>query len=65
MTATSGRQLRSCEGRIEIHQAITPKKSTMANTNMRRWRENQSAQIANAAKATANPIRPPAHGKFE
>jgi hypothetical protein len=26
MTATSGRQLRSCEGRMEIYQATTPKK---------------------------------------
>jgi hypothetical protein len=50
---------------MEIHLASTPKKSTTANTNMRRWRENQSAQIANAEKAAANPMRIPAHGKFE
>ena len=42
-----------------------PKNSTTANTDMRRCRENQSAQIANAAKAAANPMRTSAYGKFE
>jgi hypothetical protein len=32
---------------------------------MRRRRENQMAQIVNAAKAAANAKRIPAHGKFE
>ena len=50
---------------MEIHQTTTPKNSTTANTDMLRWRENQSAQIANAANAAANPMRTTAHGKFE
>jgi hypothetical protein len=65
MTATSGRQLRSCEGRMEIHHATTPRNNTIAIADMRRRRENQMAQIVNAAKAAASAKRIPAHGKFE
>ena len=33
---------------MEIHQATTPKNSTTVNTDMRRWRENQSGQNVRA-----------------
>jgi hypothetical protein len=65
MTATSGRQFRSCEGRMEIHHATTPKNNTMAIKDMRRRRENQMAQIVNAAKAAASAKRIQANGRFE
>ena len=39
---------------MEIHQTTTPKNSTTANTDMLRWRENQSAQkVAGTIKAFA------------
>ena len=65
MTATSGRQLRSCEGGSMTHHATTPRYSTMKAMDTRRRRESQRAQIANAAKATANPRRSEVHGRFE
>ncbi len=39
------------------HQATTPSTSATARAGMRRWRESQNAQIANAANATASPNR--------
>ena len=50
---------------MDIHHATTPRNSTTKATDMRRRRENQRAQIANAAKATANPRRNSGHGRFE
>ena len=38
---------------MEIHHATTPRNNTIAITDMRRRRENQMAQIVNAAKITA------------
>jgi hypothetical protein len=36
ITATSGRQGRSCEGLMLIHQAATPRNSAITITDMRR-----------------------------
>jgi hypothetical protein len=65
ITATSGRQLRSCEGGMAIHHATTPAKTRMKATRSRRRGDNQSAQTANAAKTTASPSRNSGHGRFE
>ncbi len=64
ITATSGRQLRSCDGEMVSHQPTTPRNSTV-NAIVRRGRDSQSAQIANAAKATASTVRSHATGKLE
>ena len=48
-----------------IHHATTPINSAIAITDVRRWRESQSAQTSNAAKAAANPRRSAADGGFE
>ena len=50
---------------MDIHHATTPRNSTAKATDIRRRRDTHKAQIANAAKATANPRRSPAHGRFE
>ena len=47
------------------HQAKTPSTSTIATAGMRRQRDSQKAQIANAASATASPNRNAGHGRFE
>jgi len=36
------------------HQATTPSTSAIATAGMRRWRDSQNAQIANAAKPGAS-----------
>ena len=38
-------------------QATTPSTSAIATAGMRRWRDTQNAQIANAANATDSPNR--------
>ena len=54
MTATSGRQLRSCEGAIvSPPRNHAEKHDERPVAGMRRVRDNQSAQIANTAKAAA------------
>jgi hypothetical protein len=65
ITATSGRQLRSCEGGIAIHHASTPRNTASATSRIRRRRESQTAHMANSAKAAASARRTPAHGRFE
>src|ERR1700730_18530594 len=65
INATSGRKLRSCEGWMKTHHATTPRNNTIAVADMRRRRENQMAQIVNAAKAAASAKRIPADGRFE
>jgi hypothetical protein len=52
--ATSGRQLRSCEGGMETHQATTPRNNTIAARDIRGCRDRKRAQAAKAAKAPSN-----------
>ena len=47
------------------YQATTPSTSAIATAGMRRWRDSQNAQIANAANAAASPNRTAGHGRFE
>ena len=47
------------------HQATTPSTGAIATAGMRRRRDSQNAQIANAANATASPNRRAGHGRFE
>jgi hypothetical protein len=47
------------------HQPTTPSTTIVAIIVMRRWRESQNDQIANAANATASPNRSSGHGRFE
>src|SRR5262249_38131452 len=65
VTATSGRQSRSFEGAIEIHQTTTAKNKTRKAAVMPRRGDTQQAQTANAAKAAANANRSSAQGSFE
>jgi hypothetical protein len=65
ITATSGRHGRSCDGEMVSHHPATPATSATKIHFMRRRRDSHSAQIANAAKASANATRSHAHGKFE
>jgi hypothetical protein len=65
ITATSGRQFRSCEGAMVSHQAITPITSANTTAGMRRRRDSQSPQIANAANPAANPNRSSGKGRLE
>ena len=50
---------------MDIHHATTQRYSTTNAAVIRRWRDSQTAQIANAAKTIAKPRRSSAHGKFE
>jgi hypothetical protein len=50
---------------MDIHQATTPRNSTEATVTIRRWRDSRTAQIANAAKASASAMRSQGHGRFE
>ena len=65
MTATSGRQSRSCDGAMVSHHATTPRNTTSTKAGMRLRRDSQNPQMANAANAAASASRRFAHGKFE
>ena len=48
-----------------IHHTTTPRNSTIGASDIHRCRDRKRAQIANAAKPTANTRRSRGHGKFE
>src|SRR5215469_1722025 len=65
MTATSGRQGRSCEGRMLRNQTSTTRNRPAKAQRICGLWINHKAQMPNAAKATASTSRNQAHGKLE
>src|SRR5262249_62022100 len=65
ITATSGRQGRSCEGLMLLNQTTTPRKSAAKTIIFRGVRENQRAQTPNVKKNSARTRRAHPQGRLE
>src|SRR4029453_18753752 len=65
ITATSGRQGRSCEGLMLLNQTTPPKKSAANTAIFRGVRENHKAQAPNVRKTSANTRRSQPQGRLE